>query len=1517
MLKIHSKKGQKSISPKMKAFNFSNPNKLLLLLSIALLCVSSNMAFASKQIKFSVDLSLLVSQNKFNPATDVVYIRGTFNDWGTTTPLLAAGNNVFSVTMPLADDRWYEYKYFINTSGAENGGWETNFPITSSGNRRIYIGINDLTLPPVFYNDGEMDKVKTTSHFNIYYTANDNPYIEDFASRIEICYTNISKAIQSFPSAKTSIYLYKDLDQLHMVCGYPENGPGSIGSAWGSSLITMLGPFASDLDGALGLFNHEYTHCLIASKTKVTLPGWLNEGVASYYGQNFSTKDWIKSEMLKQGKPNIADVFNGYMGYAYSSIVAYYIIKTKGEEAMAKFIENMNYADIGYANLEALQADWWKFLDVYLDYQTTVNVKLSVDMADMISANYFKPGTDKVFVNLHRNIYDWYSTQMKPESGTVYSVTVPLNRYNFFDYKFSTNSPTAPNGGYELKVDETTSGTRLLDVENSDKTLPVVKFNSNAVPGLYMTAINNKINALKVNGLPYTTPSFSAFQYSFKSLTNPEFEAQKPADLLPFDCGFVSADGTINISEPTTDEQKAVFKDINQVAVYYLCQSYMYFFYQTKGLPLLFKVGFPAYESGLNITDADIKTAIANYGGSFASFDVLNNSATFVANNGIGVAMAFAEFMKVFKNWGFPLVLSISANAFDVASWWYNTDNLTGLLDDFNRYLYARFLEPNENFRIKIVEETGNFRFYTRPVDAAVNFPKVSNALEDAYKEYNTNYGIKAYEKLTVFTLADCAGAVIEGVSCNPETVNIGGTANPHGLQFGCTSKSERVNDVVSLGRHELAHTFQGLLPVGPGTQWLGEGFAFFSDGGPLRADFSDPVYGEAYWRKTGITSLEQGTKFFGHRPTYEDTKVYPGYETDYGYKYLGYFLNDFIYRKGGYAAVKDVQMNDLAGYKKMGYSSGQAFMDDFYYDFDVRVQNIPMVTLKTPEADKEFTTSPVSISWTSLKDDVKLSVLVSKDNKTSWAEVASKTTQTSSTWDAGTYTGKFFLKFVAPDNLNLEAVFGPFYLTDPTSVSLKFPNGGECLVAGDTTRIQWDYTNVPKIKLEYSENNGTSWNTIETSINSSATFYKWLVPAKAASQYKVRISDASNAAKSDFSEKSFTVLEPNPIGGPYVFDTNTILLIHFDNGLENRAYASGDANGNTDNLQLETTRKVTFGNTLRTTSPISVNHTPSLNLSGDWTIEAWVKFNSFNPNYGMTIVTKPGDSDSYQSNYTLEINPWWGNVFHGFYFSEIDSRVGCSTFGPQLNEWYHVAFIRDTKKSEIRVIVHDKNREKLWGNTTKYTGTETLLNTRDLIIGQYFDGYIDELRISNVVRNFDYPTAPSTPNPENSANKVLLTKRLSWTNGLNTASVDLYLDTTNPPSKKVLENAVSTSSFSPSLLPNTTYYWQVVAKNELLSASGPVWSFTTDYATGLNSWSTDDLQIYPNPSGGVFQLKNSGDQYPFEMRVIDLNGKTVFRQIVPAAESPKFDLSGLPKGIYFVHFVREKQTKTVKIIFQ
>jgi len=71
------------------------------------------------------------------------------------------------------------------------------------------------------------------------------------------------------------------------------------------------------------------------------------------------------------------------------------------------------------------------------------------------------------------------------------------------------------------------------------------------------------------------------------------------------------------------------------------------------------------------------------------------------------------------------------------------------------------------------------------------------------------------------------------------------------------------------------------------------------------------------------------------------------------------------------------------------------------------------------------------------------------------------------------------------------------------------------------------------------------------------------------------------------------------------------------------------------------------------------------------------------------------------------------------------------------LNEWYHVAYTRNTKTKLIQVIVRDKNRNVVSLTETSFTPTETYLNSKDLQIGTGLSGYIDEVRISNIVRPY------------------------------------------------------------------------------------------------------------------------------------------------------------------------------------
>ncbi|HOM66156.1 MAG TPA: hypothetical protein PK591_10105, partial [Ignavibacteriales bacterium] len=115
------------------------------------------------------------------------------------------------------------------------------------------------------------------------------------------------------------------------------------------------------------------------------------------------------------------------------------------------------------------------------------------------------------------------------------------------------------------------------------------------------------------------------------------------------------------------------------------------------------------------------------------------------------------------------------------------------------------------------------------------------------------------------------------------------------------------------------------------------------------------------------------------------------------------------------------------------------------------------------------------------------------------------------------------------PDNSDTSEIF------TICKVKVDSPNGGENIYAGSTYTINWTTYNVTNVKIEYSSNNGTSWNTIVGNIasNNGSNSYNWLVPNDTSSNYRIRVSDFSNSTINDISDNRFTVskitvLSPN-----------------------------------------------------------------------------------------------------------------------------------------------------------------------------------------------------------------------------------------------------------------------------------------------------------------------------------------------------------------------------------------------------
>ncbi len=94
-------------------------------------------------------------------------------------------------------------------------------------------------------------------------------------------------------------------------------------------------------------------------------------------------------------------------------------------------------------------------------------------------------------------------------------------------------------------------------------------------------------------------------------------------------------------------------------------------------------------------------------------------------------------------------------------------------------------------------------------------------------------------------------------------------------------------------------------------------------------------------------------------------------------------------------------------------------------------------------------------------------------------------------------------------------------------SLTLTYPNGGENLSGGDVESITWESTGtgVPDVRLEYSTDGGTNWETIIASTTNDGS-YSWTVPSTPSTTCLVRVSDATDGDPVSQSNAVFTILE-------------------------------------------------------------------------------------------------------------------------------------------------------------------------------------------------------------------------------------------------------------------------------------------------------------------------------------------------------------------------------------------------------
>ncbi len=96
--------------------------------------------------------------------------------------------------------------------------------------------------------------------------------------------------------------------------------------------------------------------------------------------------------------------------------------------------------------------------------------------------------------------------------------------------------------------------------------------------------------------------------------------------------------------------------------------------------------------------------------------------------------------------------------------------------------------------------------------------------------------------------------------------------------------------------------------------------------------------------------------------------------------------------------------------------------------------------------------------------------------------------------------------------------------ISQAQSITVTFPNGGEHWIKNTEAEqnITWESSGVTNFLIEFSDDNGSSWSTVEALTTGSS--YSWTSPDIISSDCLIKISDAGNVSTNDESDATFLV---------------------------------------------------------------------------------------------------------------------------------------------------------------------------------------------------------------------------------------------------------------------------------------------------------------------------------------------------------------------------------------------------------
>jgi Leucine-rich repeat (LRR) protein len=183
-------------------------------------------------------------------------------------------------------------------------------------------------------------------------------------------------------------------------------------------------------------------------------------------------------------------------------------------------------------------------------------------------------------------------------------------------------------------------------------------------------------------------------------------------------------------------------------------------------------------------------------------------------------------------------------------------------------------------------------------------------------------------------------------------------------------------------------------------------------------------------------------------------------------------------------------------------------------------------ITVITPNGSESWEGNTIeTITWSSIGTINDVKIEYSTDNGAAWNTVTASTPNSGSyPWTVpNTPSGQCLVKITDIAGPTTDTSDGIFTILEQRTVTVTTPNGAEQWLAGNSYDITWTSTGaVGTVSIDYSIDNGSSWNSIVSSTSNTGT-YNWTVPDNPSTQCLVRISDTAGPAV-DVSNAVFTI---------------------------------------------------------------------------------------------------------------------------------------------------------------------------------------------------------------------------------------------------------------------------------------------------------------------------------------------------------------------------------------------------------